>query len=624
MDPAVYDPEAIGADAFARANHTGTQSADTITDGTTNKVFTATEQTKLAGIEEGADVTADALVAATDASGFGFVNSAGPLADSGTTLASESVVKAYADTKQPADVNLTALSSGTTTLGTTGLSLLGDETAADARSTLGLGTAATLNSGDASGNLKELNADGGFAFSGATGPINANTTITGTGTTGLYEFNHGHFGGLFDGARARTVFNNTTDTGLSAETGPRFAVAISHESEGNTNSLAGNTHCGLWVFGGKKDWLTNTNEGDHSATYFMTQNGRKGNGASINMAAYKVFTGDTGVDEGGAMCFEGAGVKVNTSGATTDQVQIYGGYVMDGGAASATHPLHQKLVGFSTEYQAGTSGYAAFAAISRVNASGAPKWENIITALTDRNGTEYFRITGNGHTDGAGLVQAGAGSVSRPGISFLANPGVGIWRPSTNNMAFSTNGVEQARIDASGNLLVGTSAAFIPTVGTQDGWTIQKTGIIHASTSGASLLNLRRQVSDGSVETFYRDTTAVGSISVTAAATAFNTSSDGRLKTNRLPIENSGTVIDAIEPVTFDWTHVEGAKGVGFIAQDLAQIVPEAVTAGDDDPEIVSEQWQVDMSKLVPYLVAEIKALRARVADLEASAPASA
>lgn len=34
----------------ARANHTGTQSADTITDGTTNKAFLATERTKLTGI----------------------------------------------------------------------------------------------------------------------------------------------------------------------------------------------------------------------------------------------------------------------------------------------------------------------------------------------------------------------------------------------------------------------------------------------------------------------------------------------------------------------------------------------------------------------------------------------
>jgi hypothetical protein len=42
------------ATLLARANHTGTQSADTLTDGTSNKAFTAAERTKLAGIATGA------------------------------------------------------------------------------------------------------------------------------------------------------------------------------------------------------------------------------------------------------------------------------------------------------------------------------------------------------------------------------------------------------------------------------------------------------------------------------------------------------------------------------------------------------------------------------------------
>jgi len=42
------------ATLLARANHTGTQSADTLTDGTTNKAFLATERTKLSGIATGA------------------------------------------------------------------------------------------------------------------------------------------------------------------------------------------------------------------------------------------------------------------------------------------------------------------------------------------------------------------------------------------------------------------------------------------------------------------------------------------------------------------------------------------------------------------------------------------
>jgi hypothetical protein len=42
----------------ARANHTGTQSADTVVDGTTNHVFTAADDTKLGGIATGATANA--------------------------------------------------------------------------------------------------------------------------------------------------------------------------------------------------------------------------------------------------------------------------------------------------------------------------------------------------------------------------------------------------------------------------------------------------------------------------------------------------------------------------------------------------------------------------------------
>ncbi|MBN9078507.1 MAG: hypothetical protein BGN87_00090 [Rhizobiales bacterium 65-79] len=63
MLKATYDPQGKNADAFDRANHTGTQSADTLTDGTTNKAYTATEKTKLAGIASGADVTSATNVA---------------------------------------------------------------------------------------------------------------------------------------------------------------------------------------------------------------------------------------------------------------------------------------------------------------------------------------------------------------------------------------------------------------------------------------------------------------------------------------------------------------------------------------------------------------------------------
>jgi len=55
---AVGLPLVVNVDATARANHTGTQSADTLVDGTTNKAFLATKRTKLAGVATGATANA--------------------------------------------------------------------------------------------------------------------------------------------------------------------------------------------------------------------------------------------------------------------------------------------------------------------------------------------------------------------------------------------------------------------------------------------------------------------------------------------------------------------------------------------------------------------------------------
>lgn len=103
--------------------------------------------------------------------------------------------------------------------------------------------------------------------------------------------------------------------------------------------------------------------------------------------------------------------------------------------------------------------------------------------------------------------------------------------------------------------------------------------------------------------------TSVGSISVTNTATAFNTSSDVRLKKNIVDAPDAGTVIDRIQVRSFDWRHTDEHKEFGFVAQELVEAVPDAVTAGD--------VWAVDYSKLVPLLVKEIQSLRRRMAALD-------
>jgi hypothetical protein len=110
----------------------------------------------------------------------------------------------------------------------------------------------------------------------------------------------------------------------------------------------------------------------------------------------------------------------------------------------------------------------------------------------------------------------------------------------------------------------------------------------------------------------------VGSISVSNTATGYNTSSDVRLKTNIRDIVNSGAIVDALQPRVFDWKIGDAPDTYGFIAQEVIGVYPQAVAVGDDDDDVISTRWGLDASKLMPIAIAEIKALRARVAALEA------
>lgn len=105
--------------------------------------------------------------------------------------------------------------------------------------------------------------------------------------------------------------------------------------------------------------------------------------------------------------------------------------------------------------------------------------------------------------------------------------------------------------------------------------------------------------------------------STNSTTMVYGSASDGRLKTNIRPLNDSGSIIDAIQPHIFDWKHGETLNCHGFIAQELNEVFPEAVVAGDDDEDVVKSTWGVDPAKLVPVLVAELQSIRKRLAALE-------
>jgi Chaperone of endosialidase len=115
---------------------------------------------------------------------------------------------------------------------------------------------------------------------------------------------------------------------------------------------------------------------------------------------------------------------------------------------------------------------------------------------------------------------------------------------------------------------------------------------------------------------------AAGSITLaTASSCAFNTTSDYRLKNDPKPLTGSGDFIDALQPKTWVWS-TDGAKGVGFIAHEAAEVAPLSVTgekdAVDDEGKPILQSMAYGSGEIIANLVAELQSLRRRVAETEA------
>lgn len=113
------------------------------------------------------------------------------------------------------------------------------------------------------------------------------------------------------------------------------------------------------------------------------------------------------------------------------------------------------------------------------------------------------------------------------------------------------------------------------------------------------------------VHSFYNSNGQVGTISTSGTATAYNTSSDYRLKQDVTPVDILKTLetVKAWPLKEFAFKTSPEQKQVGFIAHELQEVSPLAVS-GEKDGE---EMQGVDYSKLVPELIAAVQYLLAKV-----------
>ena len=199
-------------------------------------------------------------------------------------------------------------------------------------------------------------------------------------------------------------------------------------------------------------------------------------------------------------------------------------------------------------------------------------------------------VTGGGWDNNLGVntttpINTSTGATSGPvGLQLLGPGNLRLGTDGAYNIFFHTNATQQAAINSSGYLLVG-----------------------YTTSNGAYKLQVNSQI---------------------FATSASIQTSDGRFKENVNTINNGLQLVDALNPVSFNWkkhnkhNFVEG-KTVGFIAQEVQEALKDYewvnnVIKENKDQETGEEFLGLVDSAIIPLLVSAVKELSAKVKELEA------
>jgi Chaperone of endosialidase len=328
---------------------------------------------------------------------------------------------------------------------------------------------------------------------------------------------------------------------------------------------------------------------------------------------------------GGSVIQTPAGSLWNYS---TSQVNLAQNYYFDGtnykykntGVASSFDQASGSF--FWKTAASGTAGNAiTFTQAMTLDASG-----RLLVGTTTGPSGSAFQTVSSGSGSNEGGIQLTYGGGGGGGVSSAGGAGLRFF--SFTGANGSETYTERARIDSSGNLLVGTTDASATT---GNGIKIIKD---RASTSGYNAVSVVSNASSSAYSTYELYTASGGAGykfyvsyngTISAVTTTITAISDQRLKENIRDLDDGLEKLMALKPRKFDWKEGKGANtkdARGFIAQEFETVFPDMIDEWKDPAPEGEEPYKAVNANLIPTLVKAIQEQQALITQLQADVAA--
>jgi hypothetical protein len=504
---------------------------------------------------------------------------------------------------------------------------------------------------------------------------NVNNSLTGVSGTAVHGNNAGA-GIVSDSAIAGSFAGNNTNGTVTTLEGVRAAVNIANAtsslSSSTTNATAVRAIMAVGAASGGPGTVTNlfgiTTQGptigatgtvtNYYGLYLDTPSvtgtltNRYGvwqnDASSINYFAGNVGIGTSTINGQSRVAIAGASTITDARGilsvnSTNAAAANLGGSISFGGEnGQATTPYVFGAV--SGRYEG--SGYSGYLQLSTTNSGGTVTERMRIdssgnvginyTAMSSLGAKLYvygysgFGASANGgvslgsRTNWTSTFENNAGSY---GLGINVNSSTGIVNIQSQRFDGTATAYDIALNPLGGNLLVGKTAESLSTSGFGVNFTsgvLNGVSIVkNAGSYGTALwVNRLSGIGTGTLIELAYNSATVGTITTNGSTTAYNTSSDYRLKEDIAPMTGALNTVAKLKPVTYKWK-ADGSKGQGFIAHELAKVVPDCVYGEKDaiDEEGKPKYQGIDVSFLVATLTAAIQELKAEFDEYKASHP---